>query len=112
MLPTRRHGDRIRGVILGGAINNDGDRKAGYTAPSVAGQREVIRAALADAGVAPETVGYVEGHGTGTPLGDPLEVRALAAAHAGRPAASLALGSVKPNIGHCDAALALYCFQQ
>jgi phthiocerol/phenolphthiocerol synthesis type-I polyketide synthase E len=99
-------GDRIRAVIKGSAINNDGDDKIGFTAPSVKGQAAVIRTALTVAGVEPQTIDYVETHGTGTPLGDPIEVAALKRAfgsdptHAGR----CALGSVKSNIGHADAA--------
>lgn len=99
-------GDTIRAVIKGSAINNDGAAKVGYTAPSVEGQAKVITEALADAGVEPETVSYVETHGTGTPLGDPIEVRALNQAfRAGSGAQGYcALGSVKSNIGHLDAA--------
>lgn len=99
-------GDRIRAVIRGTAINNDGSGKAGYTAPSVAGQTEVIRAALRSAGLRPESIGYVETHGTGTEIGDAVEVAALAAAYkaeGGHPGVC-AIGSVKPNIGHLDAA--------
>ena len=64
-------------MIRGSAVNNDGARKVGYTAPSVDGQAAVIAEALALAGVDAETIGYVEAHGTGTPLGDPIEVAAL-----------------------------------
>ncbi len=71
-------GDRVLAVIKGSAINNDGAAKVGYTAPSVAGQAEVIAAAQAVAGVEPATIDYVEAHGTGTRLGDPIEVAALA----------------------------------
>ncbi|HVO09715.1 MAG TPA: SDR family NAD(P)-dependent oxidoreductase [Vicinamibacteria bacterium] len=99
-------GDTIRGVILGSAVNNDGSLKVGYTAPSVQGQAEVVAAALANAGVAPGTIGYLEAHGTGTALGDPVEIEALTQAFgvgtAGK--GSCALGSVKTNIGHLDAA--------
>ncbi|HZF12185.1 MAG TPA: amino acid adenylation domain-containing protein, partial [Thermoanaerobaculia bacterium] len=99
-------GDTLHAVIRGSAINNDGSSKAGYTAPSVEGQDEVITAALAAAGVDPATVTYVEAHGTGTVLGDPIEVQALARAFArgGRRENSCALGSVKSNLGHLDAA--------
>jgi len=104
-----RDGDSVRAVILGSAINNDGADKVGFTAPSVDGQVEVISEALARAGVGAETVAYVEAHGTGTPLGDPIEVAALrqvfaAAAPAGAAPASVALGSIKSNLGHLDAA--------
>ncbi len=101
------HGDTVHAVLLGSAANNDGaSGKAGYTAPSVAGQSAVIAAALADAGVSPETIGYVEAHGTATPLGDPIEVAALTQAFrrgTGRTGFCL-LGSVKTNVGHLDAA--------
>ena len=95
-------GDVIRAVIRGSAVNNDGGRKVGFTAPSVSGQARVIGEALAVSGVEPRTIGYVEGHGTGTRLGDPLEVAALNEAYEG--ATRIALGSVKPNIGHLDTA--------
>ena len=101
------HGDTIRAVLLGSAVNNDGGSgKAGYTAPSVAGQAAAISAALAAAGVDPATVSYVEAHGTGTPLGDPIEVEALAQAfrQGETREGSCAIGSVKTNIGHLDAA--------
>jgi phthiocerol/phenolphthiocerol synthesis type-I polyketide synthase E len=99
-------GDRIWAVILGSAMNNDGSTKVGFTAPSVEGQSRVIAQALALAGVEPESVGYIEAHGTGTPLGDPIEMAALHRVF-GRSAAlreRCALGSVKTNIGHLDAA--------
>ncbi|MBC7156404.1 MAG: type I polyketide synthase, partial [Rhodobacteraceae bacterium] len=107
-------GDRIRAVIAGSAVTNDGAAKAGYLAPGVDGQARAIFEALAMAGAAPETIGHVEAHGTGTRLGDPIEVAALNTAFARaadtlsggrRPAAgSIALGSVKPSIGHLDTA--------
>ncbi|WP_435175041.1 condensation domain-containing protein [Actinacidiphila sp. bgisy145] len=102
-------GDPIRAVVKGSAVNNDGDRKAGFSAPSAAGQREVILAAHAAAGVAAADIGYVEAHGTGTPVGDPIELKALLEAFAADPdtaarPGSCALGSVKTNIGHLDAA--------
>jgi len=94
-------GERVYAVVRGSAINNDGADKAGYTAPSESGQLAVIRAALQAAGIAPETVGYIEAHGTGTALGDPIEVAALNRAY--DRAERIALGSVKANIGHLDA---------
>jgi acyl transferase domain-containing protein/thioesterase domain-containing protein/acyl carrier protein len=99
-------GDHIRAVILGSAINNDGSRKVGYLAPSVEGQVEVIREAMEFAGVAPADISYVETHGTGTVVGDPIEVRALTQAfrHEGTHSGSCAIGSVKSNVGHLDAA--------
>ena len=99
-------GDLVHAVIRGAAINNDGSLKIGYTAPSIDGQAEVISMAHAMADVDPATIGLVEGHGTGTPLGDPIEVAALTKAFRLRTAERgfCALGSVKPNIGHLDAA--------
>ncbi len=100
-------GDTVHAVIRGSASNNDGGRgKAGFTAPSVEGQSLTIREAQRLAAVAPETVGYVEGHGTGTPVGDPIEVAALTQAFRSgtEKRGFCALGSVKTNIGHLDAA--------
>jgi phthiocerol/phenolphthiocerol synthesis type-I polyketide synthase E len=103
-------GDTIYAVIAGSAWNNDGSGKVGYTAPSVEGQAEVIRAAHAAAGITPERIGYVEAHGTGTELGDPIEVAALAevfgerAGNGAGDAARCVLGSVKANMGHADVA--------
>ncbi|MCP4663471.1 MAG: amino acid adenylation domain-containing protein, partial [bacterium] len=98
-------GDAIRAVIRGSAVNNDGSFKVGFTAPGVEGQTAVVRAAHVAAGVGPETIGYVETHGTGTRLGDPIEIAALqrafgTAAQGDR----CALGSIKTNIGHLDSA--------
>jgi acyl transferase domain-containing protein/acyl carrier protein len=95
-------GDKIRAVIRGWALNNDGGGKAGYTAPLTEGQAGVIQEALALAEVDPATVSYVEAHGTGTRLGDPIEVAALRRAFEG--AERCLLGSVKTNIGHLDCA--------
>lgn len=97
-------GDPIRAVIKGSAINNDGNRKIGYTAPSVQGQVEVIAAAQQAAGVTPEQITYVEGHGTGTTLGDPIELEALRQAFATDKKGFCGIGSVKTNIGHLDTA--------
>ncbi|SEI05577.1 amino acid adenylation domain-containing protein [Rheinheimera pacifica] len=99
-----RDKDNIHGVIKGSALNNDGKYKAGYTAPSVTGQADVIRKALENAHVDPESVGYVEAHGTGTSLGDPIEVKALNRAYGKQGRQGAYLGAVKPNIGHLDAA--------
>jgi amino acid adenylation domain-containing protein len=95
-------GDTIYAVIRGAAINNDGGRKASFTAPSVEGQARVIAMAQADAGVEPTDIGYVEAHGTATPLGDPIEVEALDLAfrREGQPLHYCKLGSIKSNIGH------------
>ncbi|HWW20528.1 MAG TPA: type I polyketide synthase [Steroidobacteraceae bacterium] len=98
--------DSIIAVIKGTAIGNDGSQKIGFTAPSIAGQARVIRAAQAAAGVAAQQIGYVEAHGTGTPLGDPIEVAALTQAfgQSGAATGRCAIGSVKGNIGHLDTA--------
>src|SRR6185295_15398186 len=98
-------GDRIRAVIRGSAVNNDGARKAGFTAPSAEGQGRVIAEALAVAGVTAHSVSYVEAHGSGTPLGDTIEVAALNRVFAAvTEPRGCALGSVKTNLGHLDAA--------
>ena len=103
-----RDGDCIDAVVKGSAINNDGAAKVGFTAPSVDGQAKAISEALSIAGVRPEEIGYVEGHGTATPLGDPIEVAALCLAFSSAPTVlppgSIALGSVKSNVGHLDSA--------
>ncbi len=101
-----RDGDRIYAVIKGAGINNDGSRRVSFTAPGVEGQSEVIAMAHAVAGVDPETIGYVEAHGTATPLGDPIEVAGLTKAFrlATEAKQFCALGSVKSNIGHLDIA--------
>ncbi|NMG06766.1 type I polyketide synthase [Brasilonema sp. UFV-L1] len=99
-------GDFIHAVIKASAINNDGSLKVGYTAPSVDGQREVILEALALAGVEPDTITYVETHGTGTPLGDPIEIKALTQAFRAstNKKGFCAIGSVKTNVGHLNTA--------
>ena len=99
-------GDTIHAVLLGSAMNNDGSAKMGFTAPSIDGQAEVIRAAQADAGVTADTITYVEAHGTGTLLGDPIEVQALTNAFRATTdkKAFCGLGSIKTNIGHLDTA--------
>ncbi|WP_394155122.1 amino acid adenylation domain-containing protein [Loktanella salsilacus] len=96
--------DRIYAVIRGSALNNDGNDKIAFTAPSVTGQAMVIAMAQGIAGVDPDSIGYVECHGTGTPLGDPIEFEGLKQAFAGVEQGRVALGSSKANIGHCDAA--------
>ncbi|MGV9295792.1 type I polyketide synthase [Amycolatopsis sp. NPDC003676] len=96
-------GDTVHAVIIGSAINNDGRDKPGFTAPSVRGHADVVRAAMARAGVEPNTIGHIEAHGTGTSVGDPVEFEALSRAladdgHTG----FCALGSVKSSVGHLD----------
>ncbi len=99
-------GDHIHAVVRGTAVNNDGPDKVGFTAPGVTGQSEVIRAAHLVAEIDPATIGYVEAHGTATPLGDPIELAALTAAfrHGTDRRGYCRIGSVKTNIGHTDAA--------
>ncbi|TYB85045.1 type I polyketide synthase [Oceaniovalibus sp. ACAM 378] len=101
-----RDGDTIHAVIRGAAVNNDGAAKAGYTAPSIDGQAEVIAMAQTIAGIEPRTIGYMEAHGTGTPLGDPIEIAALTRAFRDRTSDTgfCRLGALKANIGHLDAA--------
>jgi len=100
-----RDGDFIYSVIKGSALNNDGNAKVGYTAPSQSGQAEVIAKAHKIANVDPATITYVETHGTGTNLGDPIEIAALKQAFGPQPDRHFcAVGSVKSNIGHTDAA--------
>ncbi|MET8833280.1 AMP-binding protein [Micromonospora sp. NPDC004540] len=98
-------GDRIYAVLPGWAVTNDGADRAGFAVPGPGGQAAAVANALATAEVAPGEVGLVEGHGSGTPLGDAIEVAALHEVYAGAaPAETCALGSVKTNIGHLDAA--------
>jgi len=99
-------GDQIYAVIKGSAVNNDGADKIGFSAPSVAGQTEVIAEALSMASIAPETINYIETHGTGTPLGDPIEIEALTNVFRASTQQSgfCAIGSVKTNVGHLGTA--------
>lgn len=99
-------GDCIHAIIKGTAINNDGANKVGYTAPSVDGQVEAVSEALTLAGVEPETISYIEAHGTGTSLGDPIEIAALTNVfHDSTEKKNFcAIGSVKTNIGHLNTA--------
>ncbi len=101
---AKRDGDTILAVIRGSAVNQDG-RSNGITAPNGLAQQEVIKAALQNAKLKPEKMGYIEAHGTGTILGDPIEVQALAAIMKDRPKNNpLTIGSVKTNIGHLESA--------
>jgi amino acid adenylation domain-containing protein len=117
-----RDNDRIYAVIKGSAINNDGSLKVGYTSPGEKGQCDVILKALEEAGTDPQTIGYVETHGTGTVLGDPVEISALTRAFgiccnggegSGRGPGKnqyCAIGSVKANVGHLDVAAGITGF--
>ncbi|MGD2085193.1 MAG: amino acid adenylation domain-containing protein [Candidatus Aminicenantes bacterium] len=96
--------DHIYAVIKGSAVNCDGKSKVNFTAPSVKGQVNVIKAAYKAADVEMETIGYLETHGTGTPLGDPIEINALRQAFKTKPGWRCPIGSVKTNIGHLDVA--------
>lgn len=101
---TVADGDYIYAVVKGTAINNDGVRKIGYTAPSVEGQAEVIRAAQQIAHIEPETISYIETHGTGTALGDPIEIEALKLAFNTDKKGFCSIGSAKTNLGHLNSA--------
>ncbi|CKO31648.1 phenolpthiocerol synthesis type-I polyketide synthase PPSB [Mycobacterium tuberculosis] len=103
-----RDGDQVLAVVRGSAVNQDG-RSNGVTAPNTAGQCDVIADALRSGDVAPDSVNYVEAHGTGTVLGDPIEFEALAATY-GHGGDACALGAVKTNIGHLEAAAGIAGF--
>ncbi|MFP4975527.1 beta-ketoacyl synthase N-terminal-like domain-containing protein [Paenibacillus sp. CN-4] len=102
-------GDYIHAVIKGSSSNNDGRRKVGFAAPSLEGQKEVLRSAWEFADIDPSTIGYIEAHGTGTKVGDPIEFEALRQL-AGQREARLPIGSVKGNIGHLHAAAGIAGF--
>lgn len=100
------HNDTIYALIKGGAVNNDGSSKVGFTAPSVKGQMAVIERAMKSANVSPEDISYIEAHGTGTAVGDPIEWTALHEVyqkHVKEPE-SCVIGALKTNIGHTDSA--------
>jgi len=98
--------DCIRAVILGSAVNNDGALRTGFTAPTVNGQAQAIAEAIAVSGVHPETITYVEAHGTATPIGDPIEIQGLTKAYRAYTKKNqyCAIGSLKTNVGHLGAA--------
>ena len=99
-------GNQIHAVIRGSAISNDGKAKLGYTAPSKFGQKKTIERALQNSGIDPKHIGLLEAHGTGTPLGDPIEVQAISEVYDtfDVPNQNCAIGSVKGNVGHLDTA--------
>jgi acyl transferase domain-containing protein/thioesterase domain-containing protein len=109
-----RDGDFIHAIIRGTAINNDGARKVSYLAPSVAGQADAIGEALAVADVTAESISYVETHGTGTIVGDPIEIAALTRAFrtSTKRNGFCAIGSLKTNVGHLDAAAGVAGFMK
>ncbi|HBI21402.1 MAG TPA: polyketide synthase [Legionella sp.] len=99
--------DHIHGVIRGWAVRNDGANRAGYTAPGVEGQANVVVEAQVAAGVRPEDISYIETHGSATPVGDPIEIASLTRAFSRAPTdlrGTCSIGSVKSNVGHLDAA--------
>ncbi|SHO52322.1 type I polyketide synthase [Anaerocolumna xylanovorans] len=103
--------DSIKAVIKGSAINNDGKEKAGYTAPSVEGERRALEEALAVAGVNPEEVDYIETHGTATSMGDMIEIEAIRSVYGNRKKQNICkLGAVKANIGHTNYAAGMAGF--
>jgi len=103
-------GDPVRAVILGSAVGNDGAERSGFTAPSPDGVASVVRAALRVAGVTGDELRYVEAHGSGTPLGDQIELRGLIDGLGPAGPARCGLGSVKANIGHCGPAAGIAGF--
>ena len=96
-------GDCIQGVLLGGALGHGG-QSAGLTVPNPIAQAEVVRRALSDAETGSDAVQYIEAHGTGTPLGDPIEIQGLTQAFGNGARQRCAIGSVKTHIGHLEAA--------
>ncbi len=103
---AQRDGDIVHAVILGSAVSNDGSAKIGYTAPGRAGQQRAIRDAISRSGISPTEIGMLEAHGTGTPLGDPVEIDAISEVYraVGVEPQTVAIGSVKGNVGHLDTA--------
>jgi len=97
-------GDTIDALIIGSAINNDGNRKVGYTAPSVEGQEDVMRIAQSLAEIKPQDIAYIETHGSGTRLGDNIEIEALKRVFHKSECAKLTIGTAKTNIGHTNSA--------
>lgn len=107
-----KDGDHIYAVIKGGAVNNDGSNKVGYTAPSVPGQVEVINRALINAGLEASQIDYIEGHGTATVLGDAVEIRALKKVYGRTKDKTIGIGSLKSNFGHLNSAAGVAGFMK
>jgi amino acid adenylation domain-containing protein len=102
---AKQDGDTIYGIIRGTGVNNDGSNKGSFTAPSTDGQAAAIAMAITDADIDPSTLSYIEAHGTGTPLGDPIEIEGLKQAFGEQNAQQYcAIGSIKSNMGHMTAA--------
>jgi acyl transferase domain-containing protein/acyl carrier protein len=101
---AEKHGDHILAVIKGSGSNNDGNRKVGFTAPSIEAQEALVRSVLHVSRVPADSISYVEAHGSGTPLGDPIEIEALTGGFNTQSRQYCAIGSVKTNIGHLDTA--------
>jgi len=105
-----KDGDHIYCIIKGSSVNNDGNRKHSYSSPSESGQIECITAALAVAKVDPNSIGYIEAHGTGTKIGDPIEIKAILKSYTKEKAETCYIGSVKSNFGHLDRAAGVIGF--
>jgi len=102
---AQKDGDKIYGIIKGIGVTNDGGNKGSFTAPSTEGQAIAIMKAIQDAQVTPDTISYIETHGTATPLGDPIEIEGLKMAFGEQPKNGYcAIGSIKSNMGHLTAA--------
>ncbi|ALU91286.1 type I polyketide synthase [Herbaspirillum rubrisubalbicans M1] len=101
---AQRDGDCIHAVILASGINSDGKRKTGITIPSQAGQAELMRSVLKQSGLRGADIDFIEAHGTGTMVGDPVEAAAIGEVYGGQRAAPLPIGSIKANLGHLEAA--------
>lgn len=104
---AKRDGDQILALVKGVGLNNDGSDKMSFSAPSVEGQKKAVKMAIQEAGISPRQIEFIEAHGTATPIGDPIEIKALTKAFRElgvKEDGFCALGSVKANIGHCTAA--------
>ena len=104
---AKKDGDQILALIKGVGLNNDGSDKMSFSAPSVEGQKKAVKMAIQEAGISPRQIEFIEAHGTATPIGDPIEIKALTKAFRElgvKDNGFCALGSVKANIGHCTAA--------